>query len=67
MVVSASGVVVIVYGKTLTVKRILKNCLFNENRLVLKADSPTYGQMEVQLLEIMGMWQAIRIVDQKIL
>lgn len=67
MVVSASGVVVIVYGKTLTVKRILKNCFFNENRLVLKADNPTYGQMEVQLLEIMGMWQAIRIVDQKIL
>lgn len=67
MVVSASGVVVIVYGKTLTVKRILKNCLFNENRLILKADNPTYGQMEVQLLEIMGMWQAIRIVDQKIL
>ena len=67
MVVSASGVVVIIYGKTLTVKQILKNCLFNENRLVLKADSPTYGQMEVQLLEIMGMWQAIRIVDQKIL
>lgn len=67
MVVSASRVVVIIYGKTLTVKQILKNCLFNENRLVLKADSPTYGQMEVQLLEIMGMWQAIRIVDQKIL
>lgn len=64
---SASGVVVIVYGKTLTVKRILKNCLFNENKLILKADNPTYGQMEVQLSEIRGMWQAIKIVNQKIL
>ena len=64
---NASGVVVVVYGKTLTVKRILKNCLCNENRLILKADNFTYGQVDVQLSEIRGMWQAIRIVSQKIL
>ena len=37
---SASGVVSIVYGKTLSVKRILKNSLFLDNVLTLKADNP---------------------------
>lgn len=64
---NASGVVVVVYGKTLTVKRILKNSLFTENRLTLKADNPTYGQVDISRSEIRGMWQAVRIVSQKIL
>lgn len=62
----ASGVVIIVYGKTLTIKRILKNGLFDGNYLTLKADNPEYGQFQVERTEIRGMWQAIRIVSKKI-
>ena len=62
-----SGVVVIVYGKALTVKRILKNALYCDNKLTLKADNPLYGQMDVERSEIRGIWQALRIVSQKII
>lgn len=56
---SASGVVSIVYGKTLSVKRILKNSLFLDNVLTLKADNPKHGQLDVERREIRGMWQAL--------
>ena len=62
---SASGVVSIVYGKTLSVKRILKNSLFLDNVLTLKADNPKHGQLDVERREIRGMWQALRIISQK--
>lgn len=64
---NASGVVVIVYGKTLTIKRILKNSLFNDNKITLKADNPLHGQIDVYRSEIRGMWQAVRIISQKIM
>ena len=64
---SASGVVSIVYGKTLSVKRILKNSLFLDNVLTLKADNPKHGQLDVERREIRGMWQALRIISQKII
>lgn len=63
---NASGVVFVVYGKTLTIKRILKNSLFDKNILTLKADNPIYGQVDIENNEIRGMWQAIRIVSQRI-
>ena len=63
----ASGVIIIVYGKTLTVKRILRNDLFGNNVLTLKADNPEYGQVDVMRGEIRGMWQAVRIVSQRII
>lgn len=62
----ASGVVLVVYGKTLTIKRVLKNCLFDKNFITLKADNPIHGQVDVERNEIRGMWQAIRIVSQRI-
>lgn len=62
----ARGVVVIVYGKTLTVKRILKNDLYINNNLTLKADNPTYGELNVERHEIRGIWQAVRVVSMKI-
>lgn len=64
---SVSGVVVIVYGKTLSVKRVLKNSLFLDNILTLKADNPKHGQLDIERREIMGMWQALRIISQKII
>lgn len=62
----ASGVILVVYGKTLTIKRVLKNCLFDKNFITLKADNPIHGQVDVERNEIRGMWQAIRIVSQRI-
>lgn len=64
---SATGVIVIVYGKTLSVKRILKNALFLDNILTLKADNPKHGQLDIERREIRCMWQAIRIISQKII
>lgn len=64
---TASGVVVIVYGKTLAVKRILKNGLYMQNVLTLKADNPIHGQLDVERCEIRGMWKALRIISQKIM
>ncbi len=63
----SSGVIVIVYGKTLSVKRILKNSLFNSNILTIKADNPVHGQIDVERREIRAMWQAVRVVSQKII
>lgn len=64
---SVSGVVVIVYGKTLSIKRVLKNSLFLDNILTLKADNPKHGQLDIERREIRGMWQALRIISQKII
>lgn len=64
---NASGVIVIIYGKTLSVKRILKNNLFCNNVLTIKADNPIHGQIDIERGEIRGIWQALRIVSQKIL
>lgn len=62
----AKGVIVIVYGKTLTVKRILKNDLYINSKLTLKADNPTYGELDIERCEIRGVWQAVRVVSMKI-
>jgi SOS-response transcriptional repressor LexA len=63
----ANSVVVVIYGKTLTVKRVLKNDLYNKNALILKADNPIHGEVTVQRSEIRAMWQAVRIISVKIL
>lgn len=62
----AVGVVFVAYGKTLTIKRVLKNTLYSNNTLTLKADNPIYGQIDISRNEIRGMWRAERIVSQKI-
>ena len=61
-----SGVVFVIYGKMFTIKRVLKNSLYINNSLTLKADNPLYGQMDIERAEIRGIWQAVRIVSQKI-
>lgn len=61
-----SGVVFVIYGKMFTIKRVLKNSLYTNNSLTLKADNPLYGQMDIERAEIRGIWQAVRIVSQKI-
>lgn len=60
------GVVFVLYGKMLTIKRVLKNSLYMNNSITLKADNPVYGQIDVERREIRGVWKAERIVSQKI-
>ena len=62
----ANGVVFVLYGKMLTIKRVLKNSLYLNNIITLKADNPMYGQVDIERSEIRGIWQAERIVSQKI-
>lgn len=62
----ANGVVFVLYGKMLTIKRVLKNSLYLNNIITLKADNPVYGQVDIERSEIRGIWQAERIVSQKI-
>ena len=62
----ANGVVFVLYGKMLTIKRVLKNSLYLNNIITLKADNPVYGQVDIERNEIRGIWQAERIVSQKI-
>lgn len=62
----AKGVIVIIYGKTLTVKRILKNDMYTNNMLSLKADNSTHGELSVERCEIRGIWQAVRVVSMRI-
>lgn len=61
-----NGVVLIAYGKTLTIKRILKNDFYMGGALTLKADNPTYGEVQVSRNEVRGIWSAERIVSQRI-
>lgn len=61
-----NGVVFVAYGKTLTIKRVLKNALYLNNTITLKADNPIYGQLDIARKEIRGIWKAERIVSQKI-
>jgi len=61
-----TGVVVVIYKKILTVKRVLKNNLFGGNEIILKADNPIHGENSVQRCEIRAIWQAVRVVSMKI-
>lgn len=61
-----NGVVFVAYGKTLTIKRVLKNALYINNTITLKADNPIYGQLDIARKEIRGIWKAERIVSQRI-
>lgn len=45
----------------------IENSLFLDNVLTLKADNPKHGQLDVERREIRGMWQALRIISQKII
>lgn len=62
----AEGVVVAVYGEFVVVKRILKNGLASDNRLLLGSDNPRYSSMEIQEADLRGLFKAIRIISSKI-
>lgn len=62
----AEGVVVIVFGDEVVVKRIINNRLDINNSLTLSSDNPMYGERQVALSDIRAMYKAIRIISAEI-
>jgi hypothetical protein len=60
------GVYVVCYSSYLVAKRIKKNCLMEGNTLTLHSDNEMYGETTVRKSDIRGIWEAVRIVNQKI-
>lgn len=63
----AEGVVVVVFGDEVVVKRIINNDLAINNSLVLSSDNPKFGERRIALADIRAMYKAIRIVSADIL
>ncbi|MBD5283352.1 MAG: hypothetical protein HDS31_01905 [Bacteroides sp.] len=62
----AEGVVVVVFGDEVVVKRIIDNDLATRNAIVLSSDNPNYGARTVALADIRHMYKAIRIISADI-
>ena len=62
----AEGVVVAIYAEYVVVKRILRNELLTNNRLILGSDNEKYGQMAVQFSDIRALFKAKRIISSEI-
>lgn len=62
----AEGVVVVVFGDEVVVKRIIDNDLATNNTIVLSSDNPMYGVRKVSLADIRYMYKAIRIISADI-
>lgn len=64
---TAEGVVVVVFGDEIVVKRIINNDLNSDNSLVLSSDNPKYGERRIALADIRAMYKAMRIISADIL
>jgi len=62
----SGGVFVVCYKNFLVVKRIKKNDLMLGDVLTLSSDNETAGEMTIRKSDITGIWEAVRIVNQKI-
>lgn len=63
----AEGVVIVVFGKSLVIKRIKKNNLFINNTILLCSDNPLRGEVLVERAEIRAIYKAKRIISENIL
>lgn len=64
---TAEGVVVVVFGDEIVVKRIINNDLNLDNSLVLSSDNPKFGERKIALADIRAIYKAIRIISADIL
>lgn len=62
-----NGVVVIVYGKQMVIKRILSNNLFSSNMVILSSDNAVFGTFEVQRSDIRAIYKVKRKVDEEVI
>lgn len=63
----AEGVVVVVFGDEVVVKRIINNDIAVNNCLVLSSDNPKFGERRIALADIRAIFKALRIVSADIL
>lgn len=63
----AEGVVVVIYGKSLILKRIKKNDLFGNNQILLSSDNPNHGDIEIERSQIQAIYKAKRIISEDII
>lgn len=62
-----AGVVVVVYGKSIVIKRVKDNRLFGTNTLTLTSDNPHFGDLPLTRPEIRAIYRAKRIISSDIL
>lgn len=62
-----SGVVIVVYGKQMVIKRVLANNLFTSNILILSSDNTKFGQFNVQRSDIRAIYKVKRKVDEEVI
>lgn len=63
----AAGVVVVVYGKSIVIKRVKDNRLFGTNTLTLTSDNARFGDLPLTRPEIRAIYRAKRIISSEIL
>jgi hypothetical protein len=62
-----SGVIVIVYGKQMVIRRVLSNDLFTSNTMILSSDNAKFGQYTVQRSDIRIIYKVKRKVDEEVI
>ena len=63
----AAGVVVVIYGKSIVIKRVKDNRLFGTNTLTLTSDNTRFGDLPLTRPEIRAIYRAKRIISSEIL
>jgi hypothetical protein len=62
-----NGVVIVVYGKQMVIKRVLANNLFSSNSIILSSDNTKFGQFIVQRSDIRAIFKVRRKVDEEVI
>lgn len=63
----AEGVVVVIYNKSIIVKRVKENRLFKDNTLLVSSDNPTTEDLPIERHDIRAIYKAKRIISSEIL
>lgn len=63
----AEGVIVIVYNKSIIVKRVKENRLFKDNTLLVSSDNPITKDLPIERHDIRALYKAKRIISSEIL
>lgn len=63
----AEGVIVVIYNKSIIVKRVKENRLYKENRLLVTSDNPEHGSLAIERQDIHALYKAKRVISSEIL
>ncbi len=62
----AEGVIVVIYNKSIIVKRVKENRLYKENRLLVTSDNPEHGSLAIERQDIHALYKAKRVISSEI-